>query len=392
MRRMAAILTLQALFGLVAIAAASNGPELPSPAAQLGRRLFSDPRLSASGRMACANCHDPAHAYASPPHAPAVMRGGPQLDRAGLRTVPSLRYLSETPRFARHSYRDLGREREDVGPAGGFMRDGRVDSLHEQALLPLLDPAEMANESLEALSARLREIGYAPALAEAFPDTDSSDLAQLAARALERFELEDPSFRPYDSRFDRYLAGADTLSADELEGLRLFLEPTKGNCAACHAAITGPGGRAPDFTDHSFHALGVPRNPDIAANADRAFFDLGLCGPRRRDLRGETRYCGYFKTPTLRNVARRRAFFHNGRFTQLEDAVRFYAERDTHPERWYPVVAGRVHKFDDLPARFVANVNVSDAPLNRERGDAPALDAREIAQLVAFLRTLNDAE
>ena len=213
-------------------------------------------------------------------------------------------------------------------------------------------------------------------------------LVAAAVAAIERFELEDPSFHPYSSRFDDYLRGTATLSEDELEGLKLFSNPNKGNCIACHTAATGPGGQAPIFTDHSYHALGVPRNPAIAANSNPRFFDLGLCGPKRTDLKDEHQYCGYFKTPTLRNVTRRRFFFHNGRFTTLEDVMHFYVERDTDPQRWYPTIAGKLVTFDDLPPRYRGNVNISDAPLNRERGEKPALSDEESRQVIAFLGTL----
>jgi cytochrome c peroxidase len=357
-----------------------------SPEAQLGRQIFFDPTLSASGKLSCAGCHDPTNTYAAPKDSGVVIRGGANMDRSGLRAVPSLRYLSDTPRFSRHTYMDMGRDREDVGPAGGFMLDGRADNLREQMLLPLLDPAEMANSSVADVAARLRRAPYAAQLAGPQP------LVDAAAAALERFELEDPSFHPYNSRFDRYLRGTAALSTDELEGLRLFVDPAKGNCAACHTATTGPGGRAPTFTDYSFHALGVPRNPAIPANADPRFFDLGLCGPRRTDLHNESQYCGYFKTPTLRKVARRQFFFHNGRFANLQDVMHFYVERDTDSRRWYPTLAGKLQKFDDVPTRYRGNVNISDAPLNRSRDDQPALDDAEIGKVIAFLGTLNDME
>ena len=377
-----------------------------SPLAQLGRQIFFDPTLSASGKLSCASCHDPTNAYAAPKASGVVIRGGANMDRPGLRAVPSLRYLSDTPRFSRHTYMDMGRDREDVGPAGGFMLDGRADNLREQMLLPLLDSAEMANSSVADVAARLRRAPYAAQLRQAADPSSASvhpltgaqllagpqPLVDAAAAALERFELEDPSFHPYNSRFDQHLRGTAALSADELEGLRLFVDPAKGNCAACHTATTGPGGRAPTFTDYSFHALGVPRNPVIPANADPRFFDLGLCGPRRTDLRNEGQYCGYFKTPTLRNVARRQVFFHNGRFANLQDVMHFYVERDTDARRWYPTVAGKLQKFDDAPVRYRGNVNMSDAPLNRSRGDKPALDDAEIGKVIAFLRTLNDVE
>ncbi len=178
-------------------------------------------------------------------------------------------------------------------------------------LLPLLDPAEMANANIQEVATRLARTPYvnelreiaraplganplqaagpgptapgtaAPAEAAAVPHLQSSaapatqSLVTAAAAALERFELEDSTFHPYTSRFDDYLRGTATLSPDELEGFRLFQDPSKGNCIACHTATTGPGGSAPTFTDHSYHALGVPRNPAIPANTDPRFFDLG---------------------------------------------------------------------------------------------------------------------
>lgn len=393
---------LLAAIGLAAVglAALANEPagdadtSALSLPAQLGRALFFDPALSASGRLACASCHDPRAAYAAPAAASdGIMQGGPQLDLPGLRAVPSLRYLQGTPRFTRHYYVDSGREREDLGPAGGFMLDGRVDTLAQQALLPWFDPREMANASRSQLAARLRAAPYAALFARAFGLAATDDeLLRQGAEALQQFESEDPSFHPYSSRYDRYLAGGERLSAAELRGLRLFADPDKGNCAACHTLSGEAGGRPPLFTDRSYHALGIPRNRAIAANRDPGFFDLGLCGPLRQDLRLETRYCGYFKTPTLRNVARRRAFFHNASMSSLEQVLRFYVSRDLRPELWYPRTRAGALRFDDLPARWRGNVNVSDAPMNRRPGDDPALDAAEISDVVAFLCTLDDAD
>jgi cytochrome c peroxidase len=175
-----------------------------SATAQLGRQIFFDPSLSASGQLSCASCHSPAYSYSSPNggFGPA---GGAQLNQPALRAVPSLRYLDHTPRFTRHYYVDHGEEREDEGPAGGFMLDGRADSLHAQALLPWLDAAEMANLSVEALAGRLQRAAYAHSLRQLFGATVFDRPRQavaVAALAVERFELEDPSFHPYNSRYD----------------------------------------------------------------------------------------------------------------------------------------------------------------------------------------------
>jgi cytochrome c peroxidase len=98
-----------------------------------------------------------------------------------------------------------------------------------------------------------------------------------------------------------------------------------------------------------------------------------------------------FKTPTLRNTAQRGAWFHNGRFHNLEDVVRFYVERDLKPAKWYGRDArGRTVAYDDLPPALRQNIDDFDPPMDRKPGARPALDDREIRDVVAFLRTLDD--
>ena len=109
------------------------------------------------------------------------------------------------------------------------------------------------------------------------------------------------------------------------------------------------------------------------------------------DLAARTDLCGAFKVPSLRNVARRHTFFHNGRFRALKEALTFYVQRDTDPRKWYPLDAsGQPVKFDDLPPAYRANVNTSEAPYDRKPGDAPALSDSEVDDVIAFLNTLSD--
>jgi len=116
-----------------------------------------------------------------------------------------------------------------------------------------------------------------------------------------------------------------------------------------------------------------------------------LCGPVRTDQSRVAGYCGLFKTPSLRNVATRRAFFHNGYFHTLRDALRFYVQRDTDPQKWYPLAAdGTIEKFDDLPARDRINVDTVDRPLGQKRGERPVWDERDIDDVIAYLETLTD--
>jgi cytochrome c peroxidase len=361
---------------------------------ELGRMLFFDRSLSASGQLSCASCHVPERAY-GPLTARPVAVGGKDMRQLGLRAVPSLRYMQVLPHFTEHFFDsdDEPNAGVDNGPTGGLTWDGRADRGRDQARLPLLSPSEMANESPAAIVARVKKSTYAGLLRNGFGATifDNTEKAFAGIlQALEAFEQRPTEFYPYSSRYDAYLAGKAALAVQEARGLAAFNDPAKGNCAHCHPSVLGADGTPPQFTDYGFAALGVPRNMDIPSNADPAFYDLGLCGPLRTDLRDRPEYCGMFKAPTLRNVALRRSFFHNGVFHTLKDVLRFYAERDTDPEKWYQRNAdGTVRKFDDLPARYHTNVNV-EPPFDRHVGDQPVLSAQDIDDIIAFLQTLND--
>jgi cytochrome c peroxidase len=150
------------------------------------------------------------------------------------------------------------------------------------------------------------------------------------------------------------------------------------------------GGANTLFTDFTYAALGVPRNPQIAKNHDKQYYDMGICSRPDHPLPASAQYCGMFKTPTLRNVATRKVFFHNGQLKSLAEVLRFYNTRDTNPELWYPVVKDRVQKFDDLPAEYSANID-RQVPLDgRAAGSAPPMTDQELQDLEAFLNTLTD--
>ncbi|MET3520272.1 cytochrome-c peroxidase [Mesorhizobium abyssinicae] len=397
-----------AMFGF-ALPATTAGSTHPGPLSRaeafaraqaltaLGRKMFFDPSLSASGKQACSSCHDPNHAFGPASAAPVEM-GGPNLDRPGLRAVPSLRYLQAAPAFTEHFYdsEDEGDESVDNGPTGGLTWDGRADRGQEQAKIPLLSPFEMANKDEGAVVAALRKAAYAQEFQAAFGDgvfERPGDAFDAAAEALGTFEQSSADFYPYSSRYDAFLAGKATLSAQELRGRAVFEDEAKGNCASCHLSRPSNNGEPPQFTDYGLIAIAVPRNAAIPANADPAYVDLGLCGPLRTDIKGHAEYCGLFKTPTLRNVALRKSFFHNGYFHTLRDAVAFYASRDTDPGRWYPKGAdGTINQYDDLPKAYRGNLN-TDPPFNgRKPGDRAALTDAEIDDIVTFLGTLTDAD
>jgi cytochrome c peroxidase len=355
-----------------------------SPAAKLGEKIFHDASLSASGQMACATCHDPAFGHASPFATPVAFGGG-ALDQSGLRNPPSIRYLRFNGAF---------RFDEEGTPTGGFNLDGRANSLAEQARRPFLSANEMANADVASVIAKIAAAPYAEEFKQLFGSDIFSDPATAFDRvvfALERYQVEDPDFAPFSSKFDSFVAGKVRFTDQELRGLALFNRPDKGNCAACHPSTKPDNAPAALFTDFTYDSLGVPRNVAIAANADPGFFDMGLCGPTRTDLASRTDLCGAFKVPSLRNVGLRRHFFHNGRFDSLEDVIRFYVTRDTNPDLWYPPAAlTDPLPFDDLPLGLRGNVNVTEVPYDRGPGQAPALTGGEIDDLAAFLRTLSD--
>ncbi|HEY2685036.1 MAG TPA: cytochrome c peroxidase [Steroidobacteraceae bacterium] len=394
-----------------------------SAAAQLGQKIFVDETLSVSGKQSCATCHVAAYAFAGDPsshgpdHGSPVPLGGPNMDLSGFRNSPSLMYASYTPTF----YFD-----SDGSPNGGFFRDGRAATLADQGSQPFITAFEMANPSAEAVIDKLKLRPYLAEFTALYGSdvlNDPDTALQRIGAALAAFETESPQFHPFTSKYDYWRKGEATLTAQEQQGLALFNDPSKGNCAACHPS-TSAGVTPPLFTDFSFDNLGLPRNANIPSNNPASapdytprnsddgvhtYYDIGICGPLRDNgtinLSG---VCGQFKVPTLRNIALTAPYFHNGQFATLEQAIGFYVRRDTNPEQFYPTLSdGSVTKFDDLPALYggqflvnylepgsdagyVGNVNTLEIPYNRSLSGTPALDPAEIQDLIAFLCTLTD--
>jgi cytochrome c peroxidase len=418
-----------------------------SAVAQLGRALFFDTALSASGKQSCASCHDPANGYNPPPGRPKagftplggsepmasvgaqqspppgggpVMLGGPQLTSPGYRLPPSLAYLyrqqnfsigpdneeNETTTLQQLVQRGNSAARttktaaataqaaQNLVPQGGLFWDGRVDTLQQQAGGPLFNPVEMDAGTPQRVAAIIERQPYARNFVQLFGPNVFGSPQQVVAEAqfaIARYEIEAPSFHAFNSKFDAWLQGKARLAPQEMRGYLAFNDVKKGDCAACHLDKPTRDGLPPLFTDTQYEALGVPRNPHLPANRDPHYVDLGLCGPFRADLRNQTQYCGMFLTPTLRNVAQRSVYFHNGVYHTLQQVLDFYDFRDVQPQKIYPVGAdGKVQKFNDLPAPYRANVDVTDPPLNRKRGDQPAMTAQDMRDIIAFLRTLND--
>jgi cytochrome c peroxidase len=395
-------------------------PSAPlSAVATLGKQIFYDTSLSASGKQSCASCHSPEHSY-GPPNNLSVQLGGPHLDQPGYRPPPSLAYLyrqavfsigpdaadaEAPPDLAALASAAKGTQRADkvaglapaapaMVPQGGLFWDGRADTLQKQAIGPLLDPNEMANASVDDVAAKLAKTPYAKTFQQIFGPRVLNDPKLFAAEAMfavGRYEFEETSFHAFTSKYDYWLQGKARLTQTELRGLHLFNDPKKANCAGCHLSAPTADNLPPLFTDTQYEALGVPRNPALAHNRDPKAYDIGLCGPIRKDMATQTQYCSMFLTPTLRNSAARHVYFHNGVYHDMKQVMDFYNLRNTNPEKIYPRDAsGKVMVFDDVPKQYQANIDYADAPFDVKPTDKPAMTDQDIKDIIAFIGTLND--
>ena len=330
----------------------------------LGKLLFFEESLSTPPGQACSTCHSPEVAFADPESELPVSKGA----RPGLygnRNDMTISYAAFVP--------PLYLNKEEGIWVGGLFWDGRVNSLAEQALVPPLNPLEMANPDTLTIAGKLRALSYSALFTEVYgPDALSNpDTAFLnMADAIEVYE-KTSEVSPFSSKYDHWLRGETELSMQELRGLKLFEAEDKGNCAACHPNKPAEDGSPPLFTDFTYDNLGTPPNPEnpfytlpLELNPDGfAFVDQGL-GKTVNDPAQN----GKFRVPTLRNVAITHPYMHNGVFKTLFNVMAFYNTRDL--AAWpTPEVS--------------ANVNME------EMGDL-GLTNQELEDLVIFLKTLTD--
>ncbi len=349
----------------------------------LGRAIFFDASLSEPRGTSCASCHDPERAFSGSHGSVIGVPRGSRPDHFARRTSPSLLYLKYVPRFRYYQEGDD----PQLAPFGGLFWDGRADTIRDLARQPLLNPDEMNNRDGRSIAAKIGRGSYASEFKRAFGSALEDPEATLTSvgNALEAF-LSSDEMAPFSSRYDAFIRGRAQLTPLETQGLRLFKDPAKGGCLGCHLFSEKEKDPASSmFTDYGYDAAAAPRNPRLSGKRS---VDLGLCERTDQETpSNDPMYCINFRTPSLRNVAVRDAYMHNGAFTRLRDVVAFYATRDTHPERWYKSGV----KFETVPKKYRGQVNVTSPPYNRRPGDLPALDDHEIDAVVAFLRTLTDA-
>jgi cytochrome c peroxidase len=367
---------------LTACAQASSPPAASRDTpATLGALLFRDPSLSEPAGQACADCHDARVAFRDPEadHATSM---GVVAGRFGSRNSQSAMYAALVPPL--HFDPDAGQT------TGGLFWDGRADSLEDQATGPLMNPLEMANPSKQVVVDKLRLGPNAEAFRVAFGDDALDDVDRAYAHmtsALAAFERT-PTFAPFASRYDHYLAGQAALDASERRGLAIFEDPARGNCASCHPNRPAADGAPPMFTNYGYANLGIPAyannlfyeqpaplNPDGAKYVDRG---LG----RTLD---DPREDGKFRTPTLRNIARTAPYGHNGYFANLSYFVDFLNTRDSGSEQVGSCSRVAPHTACAWPAPEVA------ATMDHLVGGLH-LSEPDVADLVAFLNTLDDVQ
>jgi len=359
----------------------------------LGSQIFKDRALSEPRGTSCNDCHMASSGFAGNNGSKIGVAQGSTPQSIGGRNAMSNAYTSFIPKF---QFRVTG---EDVDPVGGFFWDGRADTAELQALGPFLNALEMNNKDAASV---VRKIAAAP-YAQMFRDEFGSQIFNNPNLAFQKIGVAIAAFerssalQPFSSKYDQFIQGKAKLTPQDSNGMKVFMDVNKGNCASCH--LMNPNSSKPSdslFTDFAFYATGIPRNMAIPRNANPSFFDLGLCGPDRTkpaltsnvpaDISID-KFCGTFRMTSLRNTAEKKAWMHNGFFKALRDVVSFYATRNSDPKRWY----GPKATPNDLPAAYVGNIINDRVPFNRPASAGAALTGREIDDVVTFLKTLSDA-
>jgi cytochrome c peroxidase len=264
---------------------------------ELGKKLFFDRRLSGDGTTNCGTCHDPEKGWGD-----------------GL--AISLSYpTTRNWRNAQPLY--------NVGYQKSLFHDGRVQSLEDQALFPMMSAFEM-NQNLDFLEEEIRSVPeYVEAFTKVFGDADIT--RERIAMAIAAFER---TIVTKNAPLDRHLKGdKKALSAEARKGLVIF--EGKGKCTSCHDG--------PALSDNKFYALNVPENveqeKDPRVAATRRFVAKVYHFPDYRTLAEDPgRYLitydkkdwKAFRTPMLWEVAKTGPYMHNGIFETLDQVIEFF--------------------------------------------------------------------
>jgi cytochrome c peroxidase len=322
---------------------------------QVGESVFFDTTLSEPHGQACGSCHIAKFGFKGNGDPNAAVIGGAFPGRFGTRKPPAAAYAFGSPA---PGYQSIDGEQTYVG---GQFWDGRAASLEEQAKAPFLNPVEMNNPDRATVVRKVCDARYGVLFRLVYSPQYCADSRKLDSAydaivdAIAAFERS-AGVNPFNSRYDKFLAGKVKLTAHEAKGLELF--EGKAGCAGCH-----PSGAKSPFTDFTYDNIGIPKNNRHDATRVAAT-DLGLgarVGPQED---------GRFKVSSLRNVGISPPYGHNGYFRTLKEVVHFYNTRDVASQHW--------------PApEVLANVN-------RDELGNLLLSAAEEDAIVAFLEALTD--
>jgi cytochrome c peroxidase len=356
----------------------------------LGEALFHDENLSLNRSQSCATCHNPDHGFID------NRLGDDNLIRPvslgddgfslGDRNAPTAAYASIVPEFepagTRQRHNPHGDHTVYEGAIGGQFHDGREPDLKGQAGGPPLNPIEMGMPDKLSVVARLQQDeSYVASFKALFGDNvfDDVDQAYLAiTQAIGRFEKTD-LFAPFDSKYDRYLAGETTLSEKEELGRTLFFSSLT-NCSICHQLQDEEDpvlNREETFSGYEYHNIGVPENSVIRQLNGVVEADAGLS---LNSAISDDASRGKFKTPTLRNIAITEPYMHNGVFRDLRTVILFY-EQYLDPE-------GRA--LNPETGTQWREAEITETVEHDLLSIGQAMSDDEVDAMVCFLRTLTD--
>src|SRR5437867_7420619 len=292
-----------------------DNPQTPEKIA-LGQKLFFDGRLSADGTVACSTCHDPARAFTDGRPTSIGVKG-----RLGQRNAPTvLNALYNKTQFW----------------------DGRVNTLEEQAALPIVNSVEMGQPNLDAAVAQIATVAeYQHAFQQVFHRPPNGPDLLRAIASYERTQLA------FDSPFDHFIAGdKNAIDTSARRGWEFF--NTQARCNKCHA-LTDTQRDVTFFTDNDFHNIGIGiirhnvgalarqaeqliKSGDTAA-IDRLAIQTDMAALGRLLITKNEKDIASFKTPDIRNVLVTGPYFHDGSQETLWDVIDHYNKGDI-PERF----------------------------------------------------------
>jgi len=287
-----------------------DNPQTPEKIS-LGQRLFFDRRLSVDGTVSCRTCHDPAFAFTDRKPTSVGIKG-----RVGQRNAPTvLNALYNKTQFW----------------------DGRVNTLEEQAALPIVNSVEMAQPNLDAAVAQIATVAeYQHAFQQVFHRPPNGPDLLRAIASYERTQLA------FDCPFDHFIAGdKNAIDASARRGWDLF--NTQARCNKCHA-LTDTQRDVTVFTDNDFHNIGIgiirhnvvalARQAEQLINSgdtsaiDRAAIQTDMSALGRFLITKKEKDIASFKTPDIRNVLVTGPYFHDGSQETLWDVIDHYNKGD----------------------------------------------------------------